>query len=96
MNVRNDSSDLCIRDVMWFVECGSLSALLIIPFLYYVNGPAVSRDQLVVRSTLTALAVIIAGVFGVKRIVHWLRLKRRAGIHVEHKQDPAHGRDVGL
>jgi len=45
------------------------------PFLYYVNGPAVSTDQLVVRTILIIVAVVGAVLL---RFVNWRRRKRQA------------------
>ncbi|GAA4450373.1 hypothetical protein [Novipirellula rosea] len=55
--------------VGWF-EFGCWTIIAMTPFLYWVNGSAVSRDQLVVRSLLVAVA-LIAGV--TLRCIAWSR-----------------------
>jgi hypothetical protein len=47
-------------DVRNWLEVGSWSVLAIVPFLYWVNGPAVSEDQFVVRTTFVLLAACSA------------------------------------
>lgn len=44
-------------DVVQLVEYGCWFVLGLAPVLYWVNGPAVSTDQLVVRSVLVAMAL---------------------------------------
>ena len=47
--------------------------LVLAPILYYVNGPSVSTDQLVVRTALIVLSTTGAVVL---RLVNWRRRKR--------------------
>lgn len=41
---------------LWAVELGCWTMVVLAPFLYWINGPAVSTDQLVVRSGLVGFA----------------------------------------
>ncbi len=43
---------------LWAVELGCWTMLALAPFLYWVNGPAVSPDQFVVRTALVVLALV--------------------------------------
>ena len=42
---------------LWAVELGCWTMVALAPFLYWVNGPAVSTDQLVMRSGLVGFAL---------------------------------------
>ena len=46
------------EEILGWVEFGCWTAVVLIPILYYVNGPSVSTDQFVVRSALTVIAII--------------------------------------
>jgi len=49
-------------EIMGWLESGAWITLLLAPLLYFVNGPAVSTDQWVMRSVLvTAAAAVAAG-----------------------------------
>jgi hypothetical protein len=56
------------------LEFGCWTTLALAPFLYWVNGPAVSQDQLVVRTSLMLIAT--CGAIGL-RTYSWLRRRRR-------------------
>ncbi len=43
---------------LWAVELGCWAMLALAPFLYWVNGPAVSPDQFVVRTAVVVLALV--------------------------------------
>jgi hypothetical protein len=45
------------REVLGWVELGCWTMVGLAPLLYWVNGPAVSTDQLVVRSGLVGFAL---------------------------------------
>lgn len=49
--------------ILRLAELGCWFALALAPFLYWVNGPAVSTDQLVVRSVVVGIALGAAGAF---------------------------------
>lgn len=40
-----------------WIEFGCWTALAVVPFLYWINGPAVSQDQLVVRWLVVIIAL---------------------------------------
>lgn len=48
---------LAAREVLGWVELGCWTMVGLAPLLYWVNGPAVSTDQLVVRSGLVGFAL---------------------------------------
>ncbi len=51
-----DADELTPEELRGWIEFGSWTILLLAPFLYWVNGPAVSTDQFVVRCALVILA----------------------------------------
>ncbi len=52
--------ELSTNEILGWVEFGSWMLLALTPMLYVVNGPAVSTDQLVMRSALTILSALVA------------------------------------
>jgi hypothetical protein len=48
--------DISPTDLRYWLEFGCWTTLALAPFLYYINGPAVSEDQFVVRTALVVLA----------------------------------------
>lgn len=69
------SDDIELDELLPWIEFGCWTAIALFPFLYWVNGPAVSTDQYVMRNILISVAVI--GAFGL-RYWNW-RTKRRDG-----------------
>jgi hypothetical protein len=61
-------------EVLGWAEFACWTVVVLTPFLWWVNGPAVSSDQLVVRTALTVLA-LVGGVS--LRIAKWVRGKRK-------------------
>ena len=55
--------------VAYWLEFGCWTTLGLAPFLYWVNGPAVSTDQLVVRTSLVSLAAVGAVGLRVTKLV---------------------------
>lgn len=53
---RPPERELTPREVRGWAEFCCWTTLALAPFLYWVNGPAVSIDQFVVRTALVALA----------------------------------------
>jgi hypothetical protein len=53
-------SDLNGKELRDWLEIGSWTTLALAPFLYWINGPAVSSDQFVVRTTLMVVAAVAA------------------------------------
>lgn len=45
------------KEIPRLLEFGCWTAVLLFPVLYYVNGPAVSTDQFVVRTILVVVAL---------------------------------------
>ena len=45
-------------EILGWVELGCWTMVALAPFLYWVNGPAVSTDQFVVRTGLVTLALV--------------------------------------
>src|SRR4030042_183173 len=46
------------RAGLGWLELGCWTMVALAPFLYWVNGPAVSTDQFVVRTTVVMLALV--------------------------------------
>lgn len=63
-------AELTTDELLSHLETGLWTAVVLIPILYYVNGPSVSRDQFVVR---TALAVIVYLGAPLIRLYRWKR-----------------------
>ena len=55
-----DDREISLDELLGWLEFGGWTTLALAPMLYYVNGPAVSPDQFVVRSILVALAAVAA------------------------------------
>lgn len=55
---RKPDDDLRLEELLPLIEFACWTAILLFPFLYYVNGPAVSTDQFVVRTILVIVAVV--------------------------------------
>lgn len=64
------------EDILGWAEFACWTALALMPFLQWVNGPAVSTDQAVVR---TALLLVALGGGVVLRTVNWRRRTRSSG-----------------
>lgn len=61
--------ELTPREIRGWAEFCCWTALALAPFLYWVNDPAVSTDQFVVRTALVVLAA--CGAIGL-RLAAWL------------------------
>ncbi|HVA48853.1 MAG TPA: hypothetical protein VNH11_20975 [Pirellulales bacterium] len=66
--------ELTPREVRQWAEFCCWTTLALAPFLYWVNGPAVSTDQFVVRTALVALAAAGAGTL---RLFAWRNRGRK-------------------
>lgn len=64
-----EEPELTPRQVGGWLEFCCWTTLVLAPFLYWANGPAVSTDQFVVRTSLVAMAAV--GVAGF-RTYSWL------------------------
>jgi len=69
-----EEREISREEVLGWAEFACWTVVVLTPFLWWVNGPAVSNDQLVVRTTLTVLAVA-GGVC--LRVVKWARGKQK-------------------
>ncbi len=49
--------EITTEEILYWAEFACWTTLALAPFLYWVNGPSVSTDQLVVRTGLVTLAV---------------------------------------
>ena len=63
-----EEQELTTAEILGWLEFSCWTMLLLAPVLYYVNGPSVSTDQLVVRSALVVLSALGAGVL---RLINW-------------------------
>ena len=68
-----ENAPLTPKEIRGWVEFCAWTALALAPFLYWVNGPAVSNDQFVVRTALVCLAAVTAVSL---RIYAWLERRR--------------------
>jgi hypothetical protein len=68
-------NDIELKELLPWIEFGCWTAIVLFPFLYWVNGPAVSIDQYVMRNILIGVALI--GAFGL-RYWNWRTTKRCA------------------
>jgi hypothetical protein len=59
-----DDEPLELDEILRWAEFACWTTLALAPFLYWVNGPAVSHDQFVVRSGLVVIAIL--GAFGLR------------------------------
>ncbi len=50
--------DITPEEIRGWLEFGCWTTLALWPFLYWVNGPAVSDDQFVVRTALIVIAFV--------------------------------------
>jgi hypothetical protein len=53
-----DDKPFEVDEILGWTEFACWTVLALSPFLYWVNGPAVSHDQLVVRCGLVTIAVL--------------------------------------
>lgn len=71
-----DSDKLNTEEVLQRFEAGCWMALVIAPITYWVQGPSVSADQFVVRSTIVAIAALGCVGLKVRSVVRKLRAAR--------------------
>lgn len=62
--------ELTTDEILGHLETGLWTAVVLIPILYYVNGPSVSQDQFVVRCILAVITYVGAP------MMRWYRWKR--------------------
>ncbi len=62
--------DLSWSRIRYWAEFGCWSALALTPFLYWLNGPATSDDQVIVRATLVAVAALGAIALRLSDLLH--------------------------
>lgn len=65
--------ELTTEELLSHVEFGFWTAVVLVPILYHINGPSVSRDQFVVRCILAA--VVYAGA-PLMRLIRWHRARK--------------------
>jgi len=56
--------------MLGWLELNCWTTVALAPFLYWVNGPAVSTDQFVVRTILVSVAMVGGAT---TRIARWVR-----------------------
>jgi hypothetical protein len=61
-------------EVISWLEFGCWTMVALAPFLYWVNGPAVSTDQFIVRTALVSLALTGGTTI---RLVKWVKKRRK-------------------
>lgn len=67
----NEEEPLTTREILGWLELSCWTMIALAPFLYWVNGPAVSTDQFVVRTILVTLA-FVGGI-----VIHIVRRRTR-------------------
>jgi hypothetical protein len=67
------ANELSWSDLRYWLEFGCWTVLALVPFLHWVNGPAVSDDQLTVRIVLVVLAA--CGAVGLRSYT-WMSSRR--------------------
>ena len=75
-----DHAEITTEEFLGWMEFGCWSALVMAPLIYWLQGPSVSTDQLVVRTAL----VILAAVGGVVLRIRVLLNRRRAQVTAAH------------
>ena len=73
-DLKPENNALTSEEARGWVEFACWTTLALAPFLYWVNGPAVSTDQVVVRTGLIVIACI--GASGL-RAYAWLRRRSK-------------------
>ena len=68
-NTKPPNDDISPAELRYWLEFGCWTTLALAPFLYWVNGPAVSTDQFVARTGLIALTAVSAVAL---RVYAWL------------------------
>lgn len=66
----NEEEPLSTHEVLGWMELSCWTMVALAPFLYWVNGPAVSTDQFVVRTILVSVAVLGGATMWIAR---WVR-----------------------
>jgi hypothetical protein len=85
----NQDQDLSPAEVRCWLEFASWTTLALAPLLYWLNGPAVSTDQFVVRIGLVILAA--CGAIGL-RLYAW-RQRRRDTLRTPKANEVQAGQD---
>jgi len=68
--MNDETNEIGAEELVGWIELGCWISIALLPFLYWVNGGAVSTDQLVLRWIV--VVVVISGAVGL-RIRRWLR-----------------------
>jgi len=71
----NDEPELSTAEIRGWVEFGCWTTVALAPFLYWVNGPAVSTDQFVVRTALVTIAAL--GAIGLRAYSFFMQRGRQ-------------------
>ena len=69
------NKNLTIEELSGWVEFACWTALLITPFVNWLNGPPVTTDQLIVRAAVIVLALTGGIVLRTIKLVNRKRLK---------------------
>lgn len=70
------TDDLDLEEVLGWAEFCAWSALVMTPIVWWLQGPSVSTDQFVVRTSL----IVISAVVGVGlRVRAWIHSRRNRG-----------------
>ena len=76
-----EDEPLTPQETAYWAEFACWTVVVLWPFLYWVNGPAVSTDQFVVRTALVVLSLTGAIT---------LRLTKIIGKRIKHQRETTH------
>jgi hypothetical protein len=76
-DTRSDDEPLSPAEIVGWLEFGCWTMVALAPFLYWVNGPAVSTDQLVVRTGLVIISLLGGTIIRVTKLVRRRKERQR-------------------
>lgn len=74
-----DEPELTKEELLGWAEFCCWSALVMAPFIYWIQGPSVSQDQFVVRTALVVIVSIGAIAFRARAFFHGRRSRYLRG-----------------
>jgi hypothetical protein len=63
--------DISLPELLYWVERASWMALVMCPIIWWLQGPSVSTDQFVVRTSLIVISAAVAAGFRIR--AWWLK-----------------------
>jgi hypothetical protein len=71
------NDDLDMHELLGWTEFCCWSALVMIPLIYWLQGPSVSTDQFTIRTAMIVVAAIGGVSFRTGALIRWLRSRTR-------------------